>query len=258
MSLIDNFNDIEICPSEIEKFEKFLKLKGVQRHRLLLESIINKTSEKANINILSEHYRYDVKLRRAVFKSMALLEVALKAAICNNNEIKVISKQQAIEVIEKYFNCEIKDKRIFRRKIPIIFDNDKELSLFEFLERSDMDVLIKIFMLLPKESHRELFGESDHLFENLMALKTLRNKVFHHNILLNSNLETVFLEGNKKSGLKANLRNMVNFISENARYNTMVELNRCLFKNEEEKSFFDIVEEYKIVFEEAGYEFKKN
>ena len=77
------FPGLLVKKEDREKCENYLKLKGIERYSSLYFAIKDKTDKEIDYELLSQHYRYDVKLRRALHKIIAFTEVAMRAAICN-------------------------------------------------------------------------------------------------------------------------------------------------------------------------------
>ena len=77
------FPGLLVKKEDREKCENYLKLKGIERYSSLYFAIKDKTDKEIDYELLSQHYRYDVKLRRALHKIVAFTEVAMRAAICN-------------------------------------------------------------------------------------------------------------------------------------------------------------------------------
>ena len=77
------FPNLVVKAEDWDKCENYLKLKGIERYSSLYFAIKNETDEKIDYEVLSQHYRYDVKLRRALHKIIAFTEVAMRAAVCN-------------------------------------------------------------------------------------------------------------------------------------------------------------------------------
>ena len=77
------FPGLVVKDDDREKCENYLKLKGIERYSSLYFALKSTTENEINYELLSQHYRYDVKLRRALHKIIAFTEVAMRAAVCN-------------------------------------------------------------------------------------------------------------------------------------------------------------------------------
>lgn len=85
-------------------------------------------------------------------------------------------------------------------------------SLSRFLESLLLSELITLILLLPNEYMIKLFRKTDHLKENLLALKDLRNAISHHRLLfVYEDFDECWIDGIKK---EANLVNNINNLSE--------------------------------------------
>ncbi len=245
--MIENFDDVKINLEHKDEFVNYLELKGIERYRRLCDQI-KPYCDELTYEIVSDHYRYDIKLRRMIFKAVGLLEIAFKAYICNRFEIKIITAKNAKQLIEDKLVINSKKKlNVPQWKIDCIFDEDKELSLYEFIERSDIAVLNSILLLLPKMCHKELFVDTEDLDKNLTAVKKLRNLAMHHNLLLGANFNKVYRDKKCYSGLNENIKNLISLVPKRARGNISNEFNNCIFIRWDEynqKRKLNIVEEY--------------
>ena len=70
------FPDLLVKKEDREKCENYLKLKGIERYSSLYFAIKDKTDKEIDYELLSQHYRYDVKLRRALHKTISFIEIS--------------------------------------------------------------------------------------------------------------------------------------------------------------------------------------
>lgn len=253
MSLISNFPDVIINEDEWNNFENFLDLKGVQRYKKVEAALVGKVESLTYLQ-LSHHYRYDVKLRRKLYMCFSLLEVALKAYISNHYHIENLTKVNFERKMNESFKNSgkvFKLSEIEKKKNEIIFSDAKVNTLFDYLENCDMSQLNKIVLHLSDKELKSLFPNHLRLKENLNAARVLRNLVFHHILLLNTNLKKVYLGETISNGLKANIQNVVQLIPERARKNITNEINACLIIDETiaDKSLsnqYQLLDEYRI------------
>ena len=71
------FPGLLVKKEDREKCENYLKLKGIERYSSLYFALKSKTENEIDYELLSQHYRYDVKLRRALHKIIAFTEIAM-------------------------------------------------------------------------------------------------------------------------------------------------------------------------------------
>jgi len=259
VNLVNKFPSIIISEDEKQEFQNYLELKGVQRYKKI-EAALNGKVGTISYCMLSEHYRYDVKLRRQIFKSIALLEVAIKAYICNHYNIEHLQYSNFKDIINKVLGKGNKKFSGFMPKVKMLFNEKPINSLFEYVEESDFGQLIEVFMVLPDEQKEELFPNIQYLKENLYAIKELRNKACHHSITIGQELGTVYIDGMPKQGIQANIENLINLIPSRARGNIKRQFNECLIIDEEkdltQDNQYNILGEYKAFFN--GVEYGKN
>lgn len=254
--LMDFFPNIIVLPEEEDSFESFLRLKGVARYKKVeehLNGVVPKV--KLTYEALSQHYRYDVKLRRMLYKLIAFLEVSLKATINNNYQIDSIRKnfdQKVSNIFGKSFFLD----KLQKRKVSVTLSNKSVVSLFDYLENCDMSQMIDIFMLLPNELHKGLFGDTSYLEQNLRAAKEVRNAVFHHNILLSTALKKVWINGEERAGLKANIESLILLSPKHTHNNLKRNINECMIIDEKkppiEGNIYCLLGNCGVYFDEVG------
>ena len=243
-----------------EKCENYLKLKGIERYSSLYFALKSKTENEIDYELLSQHYRYDVKLRRALHKTISFIEIAMRAAINNAyfNQYVQLSKDRWMSELSDLFGVEYKPEQIVKRKIKRLFTdrNVETISLFELLENCDMHVLNSIFLLLDSEKQKEVFdNDFEHLKENLDALRELRNCVEHHQLLIIKPLKKTWSNGEWQTSLQANVQNAINLSPKNARKNLKKLLNSCLVieesENRSEENTYQLLPAFKVYFEDV-------
>lgn len=240
MQYVEQFPQIKYSDDEAEaekekaRFENFLELKGVERHKKL-ESSIQPFVKEISCEVLSHHYRYDVKLRRELFVCFSLLEISLRAFINNHFLIPDLTESTFESQINAHISAD--EKRIHlnqldKQKNKITFRGHKVLSLFEYLEKCDMGQLNKIVLVMSDKDISSLFACKSHIKANLDAARELRNLVFHHSLLIGAPLLNVYINEERKNDLLSNVQNVINLIPERARENIKLRINNCLFIDE--------------------------
>ena len=113
------------------------------------------------------------------------------------------------------------------------------MTLFEFLENVDMQILNKIFCILDKEMIENIFSYDVHLKNNLDSMRKLRNAVMHNNLLIIKKYGKVWIDGQEKKDLKSHVENAIRLSPDIAKDNLKGLINSCLIIDEERE------EEYK-------------
>ena len=253
------FPQLTVSSDELEVFKKYLQLKGINRYRSLYNMLIDNNVQEVSYKVLSEHYRYDVKLRRALYKIIAFVEIAMRSAISNTYGDTLITDNWKSEISNTFMHNYSPSKKVCE-KIAFIIRNAKEdeesLTLSDLLERCDMQVLNEIFILLDQDKQRGVFSNDfNHLAENLNAMRKVRNCVGHHHILLIQDLNDVWINGQKKAGIQANIENIINISPDIAKDNLKRLINDCLIIDENEertnRNTYMILPSFMVYFEEV-------
>ena len=114
--------------------ENYLKLQGIERYSSLYFALKSKTENEIDFELLSQHYRYDVKLRRALHKTISFIEIAMRAAINNAyfDQHVQLSKDRWMSELSDLFCVEYKPEAMVKKKINRLFVDRKieTISLF--------------------------------------------------------------------------------------------------------------------------------
>ncbi len=163
MNNIDNnfkWFEERIYIQDEETFKKYLKLKGIERIKkayMILKPHLKKVTDKD----IADIYKYDLRLRRNIYYYITMFEVFLRAQLSNNftkddfdlNKYDLISGDSLFEILEES-------------------TFGKLIGLYEDLKEHQIDELMDMDM------DKSLF------IRRSVAVKDLRNAVFHHNFLL--------------------------------------------------------------------------
>lgn len=143
-----------------ENFKTYLKLKGIERIKkayFILEPHLKKITDKD----IADIYIYDLRLRRNIYYYITMFEVYLRAQLSNNFDRSDFDLNR--------------------------YDLKSKESLFEILEESTFGKLIGLYQDLS-DHEIDVIMEYDYVkkdfIRRLVAVKDLRNAVFHHNFLL--------------------------------------------------------------------------
>ncbi len=163
MNQIDkNFSWFEerVYIQDEENFKTYMKLKGIERIKkayYVLKPHLKKITDKD----IADIYIYDLRLRRNIYYYITMFEVYLRAQLSNN-----LNKSDFD--LNKY-------------------DLKSGDSMFEILEESTFGKLIGLYDDLSDQEIDSLMEYDYHkrdFIRRLVAVKDLRNAVFHHNFLL--------------------------------------------------------------------------
>ena len=255
------FPDLLVKKEDREKCENYLKLKGIERYSSLYFAIKDKTDKEIDYELLSQHYRYDVKLRRALHKIIAFTEVAMRAAICNAYPNVEFTSRNWKNRISNIMGKPFETGEALRKKISwyvqkLENEGKTNITLFDLLENSDLQVLNAVFLMLDEDKQREVFtNDFEHLKDNLDAMRELRNCVEHHQVLIIQKFKEVWINGVQQSGLKANVENIINISPNIAKANLKRLINDCLTIDEEQKrskeNTYQLLPAFKVYFEDV-------
>lgn len=180
---------------EEERCSKYLDLKGVAYHVVLINFIGLDDDGKIKYKTVSDLYKYDKRLRNRLYKFISAFEEQIRAFIAN-------SHNHGLSTLK------------LGERIKTNIKNGSNIA-FE-LEDLDFGQLIQIVEKFTDKDLKRMFPNSDqYVIQNLRAIKELRNLISHHRILLMyDDYETCYLNGEKKNDLKSNIKNLVNMIDD--------------------------------------------
>ena len=255
------FPGLLVKKEDREKCEKYLNLKGIERYSSLYFAIKDKTDKEIDYELLSQHYRYDVKLRRALHKIIAFTEIAMRAAVCNACPNVVFTSRNWKNRISSTMGRPFETGKQLSGKITwyvqkLENEGKNDITLFDLLENSDLQVLNAVFLMLDEDKQREVFtNDFEHLKDNLDAMRELRNCVEHHQVLIIQKLKEVWINGVRQSGLKANVENIINISPNIAKTNLKRLINDCLTIDEKQKrneeNTYQLLPAFKVYFEDV-------
>jgi hypothetical protein len=150
-------------PEEQERCLLYLDLKGVAYHVILVNFIGLDEKGRIRYKKIQNMYIYDKRLRNILYKYLSALEERIRAYISNQYR----EKPESIRRLSK----------------PIYMSLSQGNSLSEQLEDLTFSRLISLTRKLTLDEKIQLFGRTDHLEDNLVAVKQLRNAVSHHRLL---------------------------------------------------------------------------
>lgn len=202
--------DIEL--EEIPKATHYFQLKGIDLHHYIFEYIKGFKAERVKYCEIASVYRYDKRIRKVLYKYIALFEEYLRAYISNSYSDN-LSGLRLTKALAKHLSS--------------------ECQLFKSLDKALFSELIAQVLNLSDDEIAVLFDNNIFSKDNLKAINELRNAVSHNRFLLNYlSFEIVVLNGEPSGSLYGNLINFSNFLPENIRQGFLSEINDCRFQDE--------------------------
>lgn len=181
--------------TEEKHCSKYLDLKGVAYHVVLINFIGLDEDGKIKYKTISDLYKYDKRLRNRLYKFISAFEEQIRAFIANS------------------FNHGLSTLKLGEN----IINNLKNGSNIAFeLEDLDFGQLIQIVEKFTEKDLKRMFPKSDgYVIKNLRAIKELRNVISHHRLLLlYDDYECCYINGIEKDDLTSNIKNLVNLIND--------------------------------------------
>lgn len=180
---------------EMHRCSKYLDLKGVAYHVLLINLIGLDRDGEIKYKLISDVYKYDKKIRNRLYKFLSAFEEQIRAFIANsfNHGLSTLQLGNSIN------------------------KNLKSGSNIAFeLEDLDFGQLLQIVEKFSAKDLKRMFPKSDeHIIDNLKAIKEIRNAISHHRILLlYDEFEKCYIDGIEKTDLISNIKNLVNLIDQ--------------------------------------------
>ena len=159
------YKNLVICDEDIERAEKNLKAKGVEKHIMIKEKLSAWSTEDIKYTQIASTYRYDKRIRLVLFKYISYLEEFYRGIILDHDRFKT-QKEFWIENVKGF----LKE-----------FNND----LNQVMERLEFSDLLKQIKNITDGVKREFkLPNNKRLDENIKALISLRNAVMHNKFLL--------------------------------------------------------------------------
>lgn len=192
----EDFMDRMIIHDEQERVKciKYLELKGVAYHVVLANYIGLNRNGMIEHRKISYLYQYDKRIRNILYRFLSAFEEGIRAFISN-----------------AYSNNLERFKKVSNRIVRLV---EQGSSLPKELEELTFKELLDISKKLDKQMLIELYGNIDHLSNNLDAIRELRNTVSHHKMLfVYDDFESCFIDGIEEDNLIANLKNVYQLLN---------------------------------------------
>ena len=155
---------------------------------------------KESIDILIERYIYNLKLSEAFYPALSLLEITLRNKICNAIE-KLICKDWLINelkiqnILENKEYQKLLDSANKIKKAGKTITNDRlvsEMTLGFWIHLCTKSYKPKLWdkkgffeLVLPNYTNNGQLRKIAPIQNNLLAILRLRNRIFHHEIIIN-------------------------------------------------------------------------
>ncbi len=191
------YRNVIISDEDKVRAERYLLSKGVEKHIILKEKLLNWIEgNEIEYSLIASTYRYDKRIRNVLFKYISYLEEYYRAIILDAYRFSYNEVTWCKDIQSKL--REYKD-------------------LNDALEHTDFSSLLyQIECLFKKGKIKIYFGNKKHLHINLIAVRELRNAVMHNKFLiLYRGFEICYVDDVSKKqsgGLRANIINLMNFL----------------------------------------------
>jgi len=168
----------------------YIDLKGVAYHTVLANYIGLNDNGKIQYKKVQNLYIYDKRVRNILYRYLSALEEGIRGYIANRYCGKLVNIKKLSRSIHKSIT--------------------EGSSLSKELEDLDFNKLMNLTKKLTVKEKRSLFGRVEHLDENLLAVKQLRNAVSHHRMLFvyEDLYECYFEDGTVGDSLMDNIVNL--------------------------------------------------
>ncbi len=187
---------------------KYIALKGIVQYRRVID-YCKVAEKKPTYKKVSDLYRYDKRLRDALYIYLSMVEEFLRACLGNefeDNENKLVK------------TARFKNKQAQYSSVSLTLE---QLTLKELNE-----------MVLANKSIFATIYELNLLQLNLDAMRVLRNKVGHHNFLFAESYNKCSVDGVVDSTLKHNIINLKCLLPSEFRQGFTTSINACAEKLE--------------------------
>lgn len=164
-------------------FEKYVKIRGKFVLKQIYDFLLNFNKEKVEYADLSTCIIYDKNLRDNLYIYLATFEEYLRSQIFDKYEIN------------EDFNFDSKEKNYIEKMAENIYEsNNKEYSVLYANFSLDLGKTITLIKCL------KMFGEEK--LEEFEAIRVLRNRVMHHNLIVLANGKSLDSVANNKEKIK--------------------------------------------------------
>lgn len=196
------FDSIE----EKNEAEFYLCVKGIAIHEKIMTQLgVDFSHEEQEVEWakVSALLRYDKKLRDRIYIYLATLEEYLRAYMSNK--------------YDDYPNQVFWQNGITKKaKVKTRIQQGEKVS--DVLESIEFGDLMYQVMNLPLTDIEELFDCSTKIYENLDAVRELRNAVSHHAFLMGYNFKSCIIKGEESDSLEHNIKNLRQLLPEEYKY----------------------------------------
>lgn len=180
---------------EREKCSKYLDLKGIAYHVVLINNIGLDKNGEITYKKISDLYKYDKRLRNRLYKFISAFEEQIRGFIANRYSAGL-------------------DSSLLGTKVNELLDSGSYITIA--LEELSFSELMNVVKELSEKDLNKLFPNVDqYLFKNLDAVRELRNAISHNKIILfYEEFESCYIDGIEKKDLASNIKNLSNLIDE--------------------------------------------
>jgi|GEM_PF-2084338 len=171
---MDNFvNKLHTLDVEVKDealLNKYLHEKSVYRYNLILDQLL-KAKRKICDNHLHDFYKYDLRVRRLLFKYLTPYEIKLRAKVLNENSQcqDYIENLDFGRLIKEFYNNDEDHKKV--KKLRNYVFHHRMLQLCPMIE-----IIEGINSMLKKLDKSKFISELNNLSENLLLIYRFKVK----------------------------------------------------------------------------------
>lgn len=164
MNWLDLFEDLKIEPDEIDEFESYIKLKGINIYKQLYDIIID-CENNCRYSTMSAVIRYDKGIRNVLYKYLSAFEEKYRADLFEVYDTNEIIDNPEVAKIEKL--SLVRKTKEFSDLYILSYSRYFNLSVLR-------ETLYKCNMIDSVQN------------DQFRKIVKLRNKTMHHNLLMTS------------------------------------------------------------------------
>ncbi len=143
LRIFEKLEEYNVTITNQEKMLRYLSEKSHYRYNLILEKLMKYCPDLSDTN-LHDFYRYDIRLRRLLFKYLTAYEISLRGRILNSisEGFERVESLSFGQLIDQYYSdqkdlSKVKDLRnlIFHHRMIQLEDEVKVVSILDIMLR---------------------------------------------------------------------------------------------------------------------------
>lgn len=165
---LNNFTKHNVLITDAKKLNRYLNEKSYYRYNQILEKLLEFNRPLTDVH-LNDFYKYDIRLRRLLFKYLTAYEIMLRGKVLNENVDKCeqIEKLTFGQLIELYYPKQTKLKLVKNLR-NMIFHH----RLIQLLD--EKEVIKSIQIMLEKLNKEKFYKELEGLTKHLILIKIFK------------------------------------------------------------------------------------